>query len=220
MAEPDHIAGPFAPSTSPELARVRCAVMEVVLERGWDEAPIEEILTRAEVRGDFFFEEFDDIADCGTRIYLANVDNFDAFVFAAADPADPWRDRLRVTAYTAARYVQARPLETAFDMLQMARPGDSTAAHRDRYVRRIVDLIDEGRNELDDPDSVGRGVAEGVLGSIYETLTRRLADGRGTGTAEAYVPELMFIAVRPYLGHEIAKEELSIPPLPEPVDDG
>jgi hypothetical protein len=34
--------------------------------------------------------------------------------------------------------------------------------------------------------------------------------------AEDVVPDLMFVAVRPYLGHEAAREELSIPPPRDP----
>jgi hypothetical protein len=80
----------------------------------------------------------------------------------------------------------------------------------------IVDLIDAGRNELADPDAIGRGVAEGVLGSIYEITIRDLASGLGTSSAEAIVPQLMYVAVRPYVGHELAREELVLPAPPEP----
>jgi hypothetical protein len=62
---------------------------------------------------------------------------------------------------------------------------------------------------------MGRGVAEGVIGSIYGLLVKELQDGDGVAAAEGYVPEMMYLAVRPYLGHDVAREELSIPPPPE-----
>ncbi len=34
------------------------------------------------------------------------------------------------------------------------------------------------------------------------------------------IPDLMSMAVRPHLDHEIAREELSIPPPPDPNRDG
>jgi hypothetical protein len=84
-------------------------------------------------------------------------------------------------------------------------------AQRESHLQRMVEMIDAGRQELDDPDSLGRGVAEGVFGSIYSHLVKDVQAGKGTKAAEDYVPELMYIAVRPYLGHEAAMEELTIP---------
>ena len=72
-------------------------------------------------------------------------------------------------------------------------------------------MIDAGRRELDDPESMGRSAAEGVFGSIYEALVKEQQAGKGTEAAYEFVPELMYIAVRPYLGHDAAREELSIP---------
>lgn len=82
-------------------------------------------------------------------------------------------------------------------------------ALRDRYLQRIVDLIDQGRADMDDPEALGRGVAEGVCGAIYSFLIHELQkDAAGIRTPEEFVPDLMYIAVRPYLGHAAAQEEL------------
>jgi hypothetical protein len=75
----------------------------------------------------------------------------------------------------------------------------------------LSDLIDAGRYELEDPSSVSGDTALAVVGGIYELMQKELSRGRGTGRAEDYVPQLMYIAVRPYLGHEEALKELSIP---------
>ena len=95
-------------------------------------------------------------------------------------------------------------------MIQMLGVGDMAQAYRDRYLGEIVNLIDEGREELPDPDSMSRDVAIGVFGSIYQFLLRELEGGREPVTAESFVPQLMYIAVRPYLGHDAAREELTV----------
>ncbi len=56
--------------------------------------------------------------------------------------------------------------------------GSLAQAHRDRYVSHLVDLIDEGRWALADPDAVSRSAAEGVFGSIYGLLARELVLSR------------------------------------------
>jgi hypothetical protein len=134
--------------------------------------------------------------------------DFDGAVFGAYEEQDCWRDGLRAAAYAAAGYLREHPREVVYGELQMREGSDMAQALRDNYLQRIVDMVDEGRGELDNPDSIGRGVAEGVCGSVYGYLMRELQSGAGTRSAEDMVPELMYIAVRPYLGPEVALEEL------------
>ena len=197
--------------------------MYLVVERGFDGTTEEMVVERAGVgRGDFE-REFGDLKEWCMEIYRENIEDFNQAVFgAAAAVGDRWRDRLRAAAYTAARYIDARPVQTRFDMIQMLGVGDMAQAYRDRYLGQIVDLIDEGRQELPDPESMSRDVAMGVFGSIYQFLLRELQGAREPVTAESFVPQLMYIAVRPYLGHASAHEELTIeaPPPTEMKETG
>ena len=149
------------------------------------------------------------------QIYLANMDDFNDVVFGAAEGDGPWPDRLRAAAYSAARYIQARPVQTRFDMVQMLEVGELAQAYRDRMLGRIVDLIDQGRQELDDPESMSREVAVSVFGSIYQSLLKELRGRAEPAAVETFVPQLMYIAVRPYLGHDVASEELRLPAPPD-----
>ena len=56
-----------------------------------------------------------------------------------------------------------------------------------------------------------------AIGGVAETL-RRQQEGTLTADAVAIVPEMMYAAVRPYLGEEAARAELSIPPPPDLAD--
>jgi hypothetical protein len=57
---------------------------------------------------------------------------------------------------------------------------------------------------------MSRDVALGVFGSVYQFLLRELEGSREPLKAESFVPQLMYIAVRPYLGHDVAHEELTM----------
>jgi TetR/AcrR family transcriptional regulator, repressor of fatR-cypB operon len=197
-------------ATPDSRTRIRAAVMDLVVERGFDGTTVEMVVARAGVDREDFERDFGDLRECCMAIYRENIEDFNQAVFGAAAGPDPWRDRLRAAAYAAARYIDARPIQTRFDMIQMLGVGDMAQAYRDRYLGEIVNLIDEGRTELPDPDSMSRDVAIGVFGSIYQFLLRELEGRREPVTAESYVPQLMYIAVRPYLGHDAAREELTI----------
>jgi AcrR family transcriptional regulator len=198
--------------------RLRQTVIDQVLERGYAAFDVDVALERAGFERAEFERRFSGKEDCCIKVYEANIADFDRLVFAAYAEHDTWRDGLRAAAYAAARYLREHPREVLFGEIQMREGGEMAQARRDAYLQRIVDLIDAGRQELDDPDAVGRGVAEGVLGSVYGYLVKELQSGMGTRSAEGFVPGLMYIAVRPYLGHEAAREELTIPPPPERGD--
>jgi AcrR family transcriptional regulator len=191
--------------------------MKLVVEKGFDGTSVDAVCKRARFERVEFDRRFSDLRDCCMQIYLANMDDFNAVVFGATSCDGPWQDRLRAAAYSAARYIQARPVQTRFDMIQMLEVGELAQAYRDRMLGRIVDLIDEGRQELDDPDSMSREVAVGIFGSIYQSLLKEVRGRTGQVPVESFVPQLMYIAVRPYLGHDAACEELRLPAPPSEV---
>jgi AcrR family transcriptional regulator len=192
------------------MARIRRAATELVVERGFDETTVEAVVARAAVGRDQFVERFVDLRDCCMQIYIANIEEFDRIVFGMVERADGWRDRLRASAYAAVRYIQRRPIEARFNLIQMLTVGEGAQLTRDRYVERIIDLIDSGREELDNPSAVPRDIATGAFGSVYEFLVKQFHDGADVSRLEQYVPDLMYIAVSPYVGHDRAREELAI----------
>lgn len=199
-----------------EHARIRAAAIDLVVEGGFEATTVEMVLERTGVSRAAFERHFTDLRDCCLKIYLANIEEYDRLVFGELDPDADWRTRLRTVAYASLRYFGDRPTEARFNLVAMLEMGDAAALHRDRYVQRLIDLVDEGRQELADPDSRSRAIAVGVFGSVFEFLRREVLEGQDFGGKEWLIPQLMYIAVRPYLGHEVAMEELSIPPPPRP----
>lgn len=215
MGMVDHRSGDFARSTSPLHASIREATMALVVEQGVEDTTAEMIAKRAGVTMADFNRYFADLRDCCEHVYFANIAEFDRIVFAAADREEGWRERLRASAYAALRYVRDRPVEAGFNLVQILTASEMAEAFRDRYVERIVDLIDAGRQELDQPESVSREVAVGAFGSVYEFLTKQFHHDADVAHIDRYVPELMYLAVLPYVGDEAAHDEFTIPPPPE-----
>jgi AcrR family transcriptional regulator len=195
--------------------RIRRAVIDLVLERGYAATTVEAIVERAGVERADFERRFAGKDDCCLKVYEAALADFDRSVVGAYLSHDAWRDRLRAAAYAAAAYLREHPREALFGEVQMREGTEMVQVHRDAYLQRLVDLVDAGRAELDDPDSVSRSVAETTLGAAYNLLLDQLQEGREMRPAGQVVPELMCVAVRPYLGHDAALEELRIPPPPE-----
>lgn len=208
-------AGPEPEQSAGARERIAAAAIDLAAELGYEGTTIEMVVERAGVTRADFDRHFDGKEDCALRLYEEYLGQFVALVLAAAGRERTWRDSMRAAGYAAARYVRDNPRLAQVGVVQMLAVGSMAEARRAGMMDPIVDLIDAGRHQLADPDSIGRGVAEAVLGSIYELAIRDLASGLGTGSAERVVPQLMYVAVRPYLGHELAREELEMPPPPE-----
>lgn len=195
--------------------RVREALLDLVENGVYEQATLAEIAARAGLERGELDRLFAGKEELCVAVFDDIAKSAQSGVIAAFEAEDSWRDSLRASAYAMVRYMRDHPREVGFGALHILAAGELAQIYREQQLQQWVDLIDLGRQELDDPDSMGRGVAEGVLGSIHGRLLKELEKGEGTGSLEAFVPELMYIAVRPYLGHEVAREELEIPP-PEP----
>lgn len=203
------------PPGTPEREAMLDAVIELVVERDFEGVSAEAIAERSGAGIDDFRREFADVTDCTLEAYWRATEDFTDLVQDAFESEGPWRDSLRASAYTAARWIRDNPLIVEFGTVRMFRTGLFAQAQRESHLHLMVDLIDCARQELEDPESMSRSAAESVFGSIYERLVKAQGEGGGVGPPENFVPELMYLAVRPYFGHEVAQEELEIPPPPQ-----
>lgn len=212
----------FAPARDELSARerIREAAIDLILAHGYGAPTVEMVVDRAGVSRAEFHSHFADLEDCCLQIYIENLSDFEEVVFGGFERPGAWRDRLRAAVYALARFLSERRREVRFDVVAMSSAGTLPQVHRERQLQRLVDIIDLGRQELDDPGSLSRATAEGVIGSIYALVVGEVQGGRADGAVEGVVPDVMYVAVRPYLGHDAAMEEFRIPPPPEESKGG
>jgi AcrR family transcriptional regulator len=191
--------------------RIRAAAKELVLLRGCEGLTLEQIAEQAGCGEDELREHFQSSGQCLLDAYLDFTEDFDRSVCAAFRSGEGWRPALRAAGYEAARYVEERPREIRFVAIGLLEAGPLIQAHRARHLQRLAGMIDLGRQQLEDPESMGRSAAEAVIGSIHALVVRESHRGWRKRPIE-FVPEMMYVAVRPYLGHETAREELAMSP--------
>ncbi len=191
--------------------RIGEAMLELVSERGYSATTVAQVLERSGVGRTRFKRLFGGKRDCFLQVYEELSERFGEQVFAAFESEEEWRDGLRAAAYAAAHWINDHPREARYWVLEMVAAGEFGQTRREETLRRFVDLVDSGRQLLDRPDSVSRAMAEGVAGGIVGMLSKNLRRGVQM-RPEDVVPDLMFMAVRPYLGQATALEELRIPP--------
>lgn len=206
------------PGSAEERERLAAAAAAVVGERGFQASSVELVAKRAGLDRAAFHRHFRDLRDCCAQVYteVAEDLNEDIFGAIARSGTERWRDRLRVAAYAAARHFKEHPREVRFGVMGLLDGGEMFQVQREQHLEPLVDLVDEARAELEDPDSISRAAAESTVGSILGFLFREVKEHGRVREAETLVPELMYVAVRPYFGEDVAREELRIPPPPDP----
>lgn len=198
--------------------RLHRAIVDLVDEHGYEGTTIAMIVDRAGVDRAEFDRHFAGKEDACIQAYDRIAAGVERRVFGAYEAHDSWREGLRAAGYEITRFFRDNPRDGRFGAYEVMKATDMAQARRESTLQLYAGMIDAGRQELDDPDSVSRSTAEAVMGSVIGVLVKRIPS-EGLDHAVDWVPELMYIAVRPYLGPEAAEAELHIPPPPEPEPD-
>ncbi len=191
-----------------------CAVVSVINERGYEAASVEEFLARSGTDRAEFDRHFAGKAEVTLAVMEAFIGDFRSRVSAAYESEPAWPDSLRAAAYEAARWLTENPKTTHFGMVSSVEAGDMPRARREEIFLWCASLIEAGREVAPDPGAVPPMAAIIAIGAVAETL-RRQQEGVESADTVAIVPEMMYGAVRPYLGEEAARAELSVPPPPD-----
>jgi AcrR family transcriptional regulator len=195
------------------------ATIAVINERGYEAAGLGEILARAGMGEAEFAARFAGKAALTLAVMEAFIGYFKARITKAYESELRWPDNLRAAAYEAARYLREEPEASYFGMVSAIGAGDLLRAHREATFVWCARMIDAGRELAPDPDAVAPMAAVIAIGAVAEML-RRQQEGAVVADPVAVVPEMMYGAVRPYLGEAAARRELGVPPPADLADLG
>lgn len=185
-------------------------MVELACQRGYDAVGVADVAERAGGSVAEFESLFPSKLACAVAILEDIAESNLRAVRGAFDAEPAWPGSLRAAAYAHAEWILANPQKMRFGLLETVWASELTAALRDHLFGEYVAMVDAGREASGDPDSIPAGTALGVVGAITEVITRRLGEEGGRQLIDL-VPEMMYLAVRPYLGEEAARRELTAP---------
>jgi len=184
------------------------AVVEEVFRHGFCGATVAGICRRGGVGTEFFHRHYADLEDGYCETLEALRDRMLADMRYAFAVESGWRDRMRGASWAMADFLEADRRRPKFMGVESLNAGERSRAIVEGLVEAIVELVDQGRYELDDPDRLTRATAEATVGGVFNTL--RVAMSHGRHRAAELTPQLMFTVVQPYFGSEAALTELEL----------
>jgi AcrR family transcriptional regulator len=206
---------PRRPERDPYEDPIIVAFVEVVDERGYEAASLEEVVARSGVTAAEFHRRFAGKEDCAQQSFEALTDDWRFRVYSAYSAFPDWRSGLRAAAYEVADWMEEHPAVVHFGIVEILKAeNEMIRVRREEALTYGGELIDGGRREAADPDKIPEAAPLMAIGSIVQLLTHRLQTGVPVEPTEM-VPQMMHMATRPYIGEELAREEYDLPrPIP------
>ena len=187
------------------------AMVDLSYERGYEAFDIEEIAARAGGSRAGFEALFPSKQACAVAALEELAESNLRAVQGAFRSRPTWPDSLRAAAYAHVDWILDNPKKMRFGVLETLWAGELASALREHLFGSYVAMIDAGREVAPDPEAIPAYTAEGVVGAITQVVVKNVS-GRGQQDLASLVPEMMYLAVRPYLGEEVAKAELTKSP--------
>lgn len=187
-------------------------MVEMVGNHGFAAVDIATVCERAQVGRGHFDRCFADLEDCFLGLHDEVMEQLCGRVEVAGEGRETWHDRIWAAGLAAMRFLQEDSVRARFLVVAVNGAGNGAQSRRDRIVQRIADLLDRGRDEVGDERPVSRCTAEIAAGAVYGTIMTRVEAG-SIERGEEFLPELIYLAVMPYLGARAAEDELLVQPL-------
>jgi len=192
------------------------SMISVVALKGYTEATVADIISNAGVSRATFYEQFADKEDCFIAAYGTVMERMLAFVAEgfAIGQSDDWIARIRGGIGNLLVYLAQNPVAARVGIVEGFGAG---ARARDRYqqaVSSFFPFLDAGRTMTSDPDRIPGHTARVVVGGVSALMFNEASAGNAENLPKL-LPEMMYMAVVPYLGHEralVAMEETLVSP--------
>jgi AcrR family transcriptional regulator len=185
--------------------RLLSAAVEVTAARGFEATTVADILARAGVGRESFYELFEDRLDCVLAAHETLLDDLVRRTAAAyAGPGD-WVERCRATLAALLDWFAADPAAARVLLVELAAVGPEFHERFEAGFDRFVAMIDAGLpDELPDPEFFLPRTSLAV-GAAITRVYAEVAAGRGA-ELPALLPQLTYEVLVPFLGEAVARE--------------
>lgn len=192
-------------------SRLLAASIAVAGEHGYAGMTVSAVIAGARVSRKTFYEFFADREACFLEAFdILLEDSLAGFRAAYEEGGAQWPQRLRSGLATALEALAAHPAEARVGFVEVFAAGPRALSRRDEAMRAFMEFVQPGFAAAPDALDVPPLAAEAVVGAIYEVIYTRVLHGR-VGELPDLLPQLLFVALTPFLGAEAAGAHAAAP---------
>jgi len=195
-------------------ARIISALAEEVSEQGYRAVTVADIVRRAGIARNTFYENFGSKEECFLATQESAMSTALERVVSAAGSYEEWPQRVRVGLDAFLGYVIEQPALARTCMVEALSAGPASVRHYEESQQAFVSLFRLGRDVSPHGRDLPETLEEAIIGGVFWILYQRLTTSR-PDSISGLLPELVEFVLTPYLGAETAREVATTN-----VDDG
>jgi AcrR family transcriptional regulator len=186
-------------------ARIVNALAEETMERGYRAVTVADIVRRAGIARNTFYENFSSKEDCFLAAQDFAVVEALRRVVDAATPVESWPARVDAGLSAFLHYVAGEPALARTCIVEALSAGPASLARYEESLQSFIPLFRIGRKVSPHGEDLPETLEETIVGGIFWIIYQRIIRGE-TEQIERLRPELLEFALAPYLGAEAAKQ--------------
>jgi AcrR family transcriptional regulator len=186
--------------------RILSAIADVTSVAGYAAMSVEDIVVCAGVSRRTFYEQFSSKEDAFLAAYDAVVEQLVARVREVVEAADTTIGRVEGGLRAFLEFVVSEPAFADMCIVEVLAAGNQAIDRRNATMRGFAQIFEEAATDLTPDKRPPPLVPETIVGGIYEVVYTRVLNGHTSDLLDA-LPDLMYLALLPYLGQERAREQ-------------
>jgi AcrR family transcriptional regulator len=185
--------------------RIIYGTAEVMMSKGFANATVADIVARARVARDVFYEHFEDKehAFLEAQAYPTQfiLDSCAAAYFSMPE----WPDRVWKMLEMLTRLIRESPAISHLRLVEAYAAGPTATRRAEEITRSFTIFLEEGYHYRPEAEDLPRLYGQAIAGAIFELIQRHAARGEADSLIQ-HVPQLTYIAIAPFTGAEEAIE--------------
>jgi AcrR family transcriptional regulator len=185
-------------------ARIIAALAEETMAKGYRAVTVADIVRRAGIARNTFYENFSSKEDCFLAAAEFAVTEALGRVVEAASQFESWPARVNAGLAAFLSYVATEPALARTCIVEALSAGPVAVERYERSIQSFVPLLRLGRKISPQGEELPETLEETIVGGIFWILYQRIIMGQAE-QIEDLRAELVEFCLAPYLGSEAAK---------------
>lgn len=196
--------------TRHQRARIIAALAEEVMAQGYRAVTVADIVRRAGIARNTFYENFSSKEDCFLAAQEYASEEALRRVVEAAGRVESWPERVHAGLASFLHAVATEPALARTCFVEALSAGPAAVDRYEQSLQAFVPLFRIGRKVSPNGDQLPSTLEETIVGGIFWIIYQRIVLGQ-TAEIETLLPELIEFALTPYIGPEAAHRNASQP---------
>jgi AcrR family transcriptional regulator len=185
-------------------ARIVAALAEETMERGYRAVTVADIVRRAGIARNTFYDNFASKEDCFLATQDFAVEESLQRVLDAGAEEESWEARLAAGLGAFLKYVAGEPALARTCIVEALSAGPAAQERYEQSLQAFVPLLRTGREYSEHGDDLPETLEETIVGGIFWVIYQRIVLGEAA-QIESLLPDLVDFALTPYIGAESAQ---------------